>query len=225
MSRFRTFPHRRIFARLLLVGGGALLLVGATFSSADTDGRHRKAMCAYRLMQLGRAIRLFAEDHDGYICKLSGRVDQQGIEGADNAQRVKDAYAPYVLDPEIWYCPADPYAKTHTLLAPGFKPPQDQPDMRYDRYYMSYRHYAYITQEEPPARLDALRLVQDERTAALPGGVWIATPDMIMLMMDDGRYHGPSWSGVYGKVYGQNVLFRDGHVKFETEETMRRPKR
>jgi hypothetical protein len=178
-------------------------------------------------MQLGRAIRLFAEDHDGYICKLKGRVDQQGTgtEGADSAQRVKDAYAPYVLDPEIWYCPADPYAKTHTLPAPGFKPPPDQPDMKYDHYYMSYRHYAYIAQEEPPARLDALRRVQDEKTAALPGGVWIATPDMIMLMMDDGCYHGPAWSGVYGKVYGRNVLFRDGHVKFETEETMRRPKR
>jgi hypothetical protein len=225
MSRFRSLPHWSIFARLLFLGGGALLLVGAAFSSGPTDGEHQKAMCASHLMQLGRAIRLFANDHDGYIYKLTGRIDQQGLEGADNAQRVRDAYAPYVPDPDAWYCPADPYAKTHTMPAPGFKPPADQPDMKYDHYYMSYRYYAYIQQETPPARLDGLRIVRDYKTASLPGGSWIATPDMIQLMLDDGCYHGPPATGVYGKVYGRNVLFRDGHVKFETEETMRRPKR
>ena len=225
MQRFGAVSSLSLCLRVSLVGLGALLLAGATLSSSTPDGIHHKAMCASRLMQLGRAIRMFADDHDGYIYKLTGRVDQQGIEGADNAQRVRDAYAPYVPDPDVWYCPADPYAKTHTVPAPGYKPPADQPDMKYDHYYMSYRYYAYIQQETPPARLDGLRIVRDDKTASLPGGSWIATPDMIQLMLDDGCYHGPPETGVYGKVYGRNVLFRDGHVKFETEETMRRPKK
>jgi hypothetical protein len=212
-------------ARLLVVVAAALLLGRVIWAQAvQTDGTTQKAACAYNLMQLGMAIQMYATDHGGYICAVSGRVDHQATEGAYNAQRLKDAYAPYVQDPEIWYCPADPYAKTHSLQYPESKPPQDQPDMRYDHFYTSYRYYAFIQQEEPPARLDAVRVLQDDKTANLPGGVWIATPDMIMLMMDDGCFHGPALPGVYGAVYGRNVLFRDGHVTFETEETMRRPK-
>ena len=232
MSHLLTRLAPKALLRFLVVGATAVLFGRATFSSAETDGEHRKALCAYHLMQLGKAVRLFAADHGGYICDLRGRVDDQDKEGADNAQRLKDAYAPYIPDADIWYCPADPYARAHTLQAPdgsaplttGLKPPDDQPDMKYDHYYMSYRHYDHINQEESPARLDSVRLVQDDKTADLPGGVWIATPDMIMLMMDDGCFHGPALPGTFGKVYGRNILFHDGHVKFETEETMRRPK-
>jgi hypothetical protein len=224
MSRFRTACSFGFVLRFLVVGAAALLLARATFSSATTDGEYRKALCAYHLMQLGKAVAIFAQDHGGYICNLRGRVDTQDKEGADNAQRLKDAYGPYIHDPEVWYCPGDPYAKTHTLQPPDNAPPEDQPDMKHDHYYMSYRHYSSISQEEAPARLDAVRMVKDDKTAQLPGGVWIATPDMIMLMLDDGCFHGPALPGAFGQVYGRNVLFRDGHVAFETEETMRRPK-
>jgi len=224
MSRLRALLAPNVLLRFLVVGAAAVLFARATFSSTETDGEHRKALCAYRLMQLGKAVRMFAHDHGGYICELSGRASEQDKEGADNGQRLKDAYAPYIQDADIWYCPADPYAKTHTLQPPDAQPPADQPDMKYDHYYTSYRHYNKIKQENPPARLDAVRLVKDDKTADLPGGVWIATPDMIMLMMDDGCFHGPALPGTFGKVYGRNILFRDGHVKFETEETMRRPK-
>ena len=221
--RHSSLPYRCL--TFLLVGAGALALGRwALPATSPPGGEYKKALCAYRLMQLGKAIAMFAQDHGGYICPLRGRPGDQKKEGADNAQRLKDAYAPYVQDPDAWYCPADPYARAHTLPAPDFKPPADQPDMTGDHYYMSYRHYSSIAQEDAPARLDAVRLVKDDKTANLPGGAWIATPDMIMLMMDDGCYHGAPVSGVFGAVYGRNVLFRDGHVKFETEETMRRPK-
>lgn len=218
-SRFRTG------VRLLVVAAAAVLLSHVIWAqSVQTDGTTQKASCAYNLMQLGKAISMFAMDHGGTICPLRGRVARQSWEGKDNAQKLKDAYAPYIQDPNIWYCPADPYAKSHTLPAPDFKPPADQPDMLYDHYYMSYRHYDSIEQETSPAQLDAVCAVRGTKAAALPGGVWVATPDMIMLMMDDGCFHGPPVSGEFGKVYGRNVLFRDGHVAFETEETMRRPK-
>jgi len=219
MRRSCLFPSSRLLACLVLAASIALAVGPVTFLSAGTDGEYRKAPCAFNLMQLGKAIRMFADDHGGYICELTGRVSDQAKEGADNAQRLKAAYQPYIQDAEVWYCPADPYAKTHTL-----NPPEDQPDMKYDHHYTSYRHYPCISQEPTPARLDAVRMIRDEKTAALPSGVWIATPDMIMLMLDDGCYHGPAVTGEYGKVYGRNILFRDGRVKFETEETMRRPK-
>jgi len=225
MSRFHFTLSFRAVTRLFLVAAAAMVL-GRITLSATTDGEKKKASCAYNLMQFGKAIRMFSDDHRGYISPLSGRVDRQAKEGADNAQRLKEAYAPYVQDPEIWYCPGDPYAKIHTLQPPDRKPPQDQPVMRHDHYYMSYQHVPCISQEEAPARLDAVRMVkkQNWETANLPGGVWVATPDMIHLMLDDGLFHGPPVAGMYGNVYGRNYLFRDGHVKFETEETMYRPK-
>jgi hypothetical protein len=194
----------RFSARAFLVVGGALVLGRWAVSASPPDGEHKKALCAYHLMLLGRAIQMYANDNDGYICELRGRVDWQAREGKDNA---------------------DPYAKTHTRSqAPDLKPPADQPDIAYDHYYTSYRHYASVRGETTPVRLDSVLVEKDEMTANLLGGQWVATPDMLMLMMDDGVFHGTALSGQYGAVYARNVLFRDGHVKFETEETMRRPK-
>jgi len=211
-------------ARWLVVGGAATVLGRMAFSAGD-DVAEKKVLCAYNLMQLGRAIKMYAEDNGGYICNLRGRVDWVDREGPDNAQRLKNAYSRYILDPEVWYCPADPYARTHTRTAETHGvPPKDQPDMCMDHYYSSYRHYSHVRGETPPVRLDAILVEQDDMTKDLPGGKWVATPDMIMVMMDDGNFHGPPATGQYGAVYGRNVLFRDGHVKFETEETMRRPK-
>jgi len=217
----------RAVARLVLMCAVALLIARISLSSAGSDGEYTKARCAYNLMQLGKAIRMFADDHGGCIHELSGRVAlaARGEEPGDNMERLKAAYAPYVHDPSIWYCPGDPYARTHTLKPPDYKPPEDQPDMKYDHYFTSYRHYNFVRGEnKPPVRLDAVVVEKDELTASLPGGAWIATPDMVQLMMEDGCFHGAGQAGWFGKVYGRNVLFRDGHVKFETEETMRRPK-
>jgi len=225
MGRFRVSSWWCRASRLLLVCGSALLLGKIAFSAVPSADPDKKALCAYNLMQLGRAIQMFAEDHGGYICELNGRVSEavKGKEPTDNAERLKAAYAPYIVDPEIWYCPNDPYAKTHTLQPPDHAPPTDQPDMKYDHSYTSYRHYNKVRGEgAAPVRLDAIVVEQDEHTADLPGGVWVAGPEKIMLMMDDGNYHGEPVEGEHGKVYGRNVLFRDGHVAFEVEETMRR---
>jgi len=225
MDCFRVSLPFRSISRAVFICGGALLLGRIAFSAVPSADADKKALCAYNLMQMGRAIQMFAEDHGGYICELNGRVKYavENREPADNMQRLKAAYAPYIVDPEIWYCPNDPYARTHTLQPPDYTPPTDQPDMKYDHYYTSYRHYNKVRGEgAPPVRLDAIVVEQDEHTADLPGGVWVAGPENIMLMMDDGNYHGEPVEGEHGKVYGRNVLFRDGHVTFEVEETMRR---
>jgi len=215
----------RIGVRFALVAAAALLVARLWAASAGSDGEYKKALCAYHLMQLGQAIKMYAADNSGYICEVRGRADWRWREGSDNAQKLKNAYAPYLQDPEIWYCPADPYANTHTRTAEQHDvAPTDQPDMAMDHYYTSYRHYGNVRGETPPVRLDAILIEKDEMTKDLAGGQWVATPDMIMLMLDDGCYHGAPSPGPYGAVYGRNVLFRDGHVKFETEETMRRPK-
>jgi hypothetical protein len=172
---------------------------------------------------------MYANDNGGYIFPFHGRPAYAASrqEPADNIQQLKAAYAPYLVDYSVWWCPADPYAHTHTLPPPDCKPPADQPDMKYDHFYTSYRHYARVRGEGMIGfgRLEAMLFEKDRLTTGLPGGAWIATPDMIMLMMDDGCYHGPPATSEYGALYGRNILFRDGHVKFETEETMRRLKK
>jgi len=224
MRRSGTRSSPGSVTRWVIAAGFAVLLARIAVPAGD-GGAENKVLCAYHLMQLGRAIKMYAQDNNGYICALRGRVDWLEREGPDNAQRLKNAYARYITDPGIWYCPADNYAKTHTrTIETHGVPPKDQPDMAYDHFFTSYRHYSSVRGETPPVRLDAILVEQDEMTKDLPGGKWVATPDMIMLMMDDGSFHGAPATGQYGAVYARNVLFRDGHVKFETEETMRRPK-
>ena len=66
-------------------------------------------------------------------------------------------------------------------------------------------------------RRGAIRLFGAGALAAAAGGCASA-------LTTEASAAGPALPGTFGKVYGRNILFRDGHVKFETEETMRRPK-
>ena len=101
-----------LFLVALAVASITLTIASRAASSVATLGEYQKASCAFDLMQLGKAIHMFADDHGGYICELSGRVSlaANGGEPADNMERLKAAYGPYIADPQVWYCPADPYA-------------------------------------------------------------------------------------------------------------------
>jgi hypothetical protein len=70
MQRFSAASSLSLYLRVLLVGLGALLLAGATLSSSPPDGRHRKAMCASRLMHNGNLKTLvedYIETYDDYV--------------------------------------------------------------------------------------------------------------------------------------------------------------
>lgn len=106
-------------------------------------------------------------------------------------------------------------------------PPRPEPPARYsdnqvDHFYASYRYYQDLPLSPAPTRLDSIATVTSMNH---PGGFWTASPDMLHLMMEDWPYHGAGLPGAHGggtPQYGKYVLFRDGHVRFMTDETNRR---
>jgi len=68
-------------------------------------GKARQSMCASNLHQIATAMRMYAEDHDGRGWPWdSWRPD------LDHPGLVVEVLSPYVGDPQIWFCPSDPWA-------------------------------------------------------------------------------------------------------------------
>jgi len=187
-------------------------------------------ICASNLRHLGLALRLYANDYDGYLPPHAQR--QAGGGGSQQAQAAfKAALTPYLygLPDSVWYCPADEHARTHFGRDDGFSglpPLPERPapysDCQIDHFYTSYRYYQDLPLAPAPTRLDSIVTITSKNH---PGGFWTASPDMLHVMMEDWPYHGAGQPGALASPtpqYGKYVLFRDGHVAFMTEETSRR---
>lgn len=83
--------------------------------------RGKETSCLSNLRQLGFATRLYSDENSGYLPPFTNDLDLLLVHDAsyvvgdpDNARdplALKAALAPYVKDPNIWYCPLDPDAR------------------------------------------------------------------------------------------------------------------
>ena len=91
--------HFKILNIAVIAMLAALLLVAVD----RARGKAKQAACASNLCQLALALKLYATDHGD-----RGHPHGSGYVGVHNP--LFDAMAPYVGDPQIWFCPADPWA-------------------------------------------------------------------------------------------------------------------
>jgi len=223
--RLRRFfsPARLIFATVTAA------VVCLAFLPALAQATTAEEICASNLRHLGLALRLYANDYDGYLPPHGQRAAAGGSPAEQAA--FKAAFTPYLygLPDSVWYCPADQHARTHFGrddgtggLPPVPERPAPYSDCQIDHFYTSYRFYGDLPVAPAPGRLDSIVTMTSKNH---PGGFWTASPDMLHLMMEDWPYHGAGQPGALGSStpqYGKYVLFRDGHVAFMTEETSRR---
>jgi prepilin-type processing-associated H-X9-DG protein len=67
----------------------------------------RQTQCLSNLAQLGKALHMYADEWNGYTPPYNNS-DQSTRPGHD-ALLVR-AFAPYLREPRVWFCPSDPYA-------------------------------------------------------------------------------------------------------------------
>jgi len=184
--------------------------------------RAGEVQCVSNLRQLGLALRLYANDHDGCLPHWKNRGASQ-----ESQRALKESVNPYLLaaSDDVWYCPSDPHARTHAFWTGDSHsfPPRPQPysDYMTDHFYTSYKYYESLPLHHAPNQLDAISALPSEKHA---NGYWTAEPAMLHLMWEDWPYHRQEVAGRFNAPmpYGRYVLFRDGHVEFMTEHPNRR---
>lgn len=82
--------------------------------------RARITYCINSLKQVGNALHMYAQDHDGFAPPYTnGPVDPiKHFPNANDPALFETAYAPYSKDKQIWYCPLDPFAGENTPEGP-----------------------------------------------------------------------------------------------------------
>jgi prepilin-type N-terminal cleavage/methylation domain-containing protein/prepilin-type processing-associated H-X9-DG protein len=70
--------------------------------------------CLSRLSQIGKAHLLYAADHDSYIPPflVQDFLDSNGLKVSGEPEKWKDALATYGTTDDVFYCPADRFART-----------------------------------------------------------------------------------------------------------------
>jgi prepilin-type N-terminal cleavage/methylation domain-containing protein/prepilin-type processing-associated H-X9-DG protein len=67
----------------------------------------RQTQCISNLAQLGKALHMYADNWNGYIPPYN-TLDASKHPGHDAL--LARAFAPYLREPRVWFCPSDPYA-------------------------------------------------------------------------------------------------------------------
>jgi len=118
----------------LLVVIGLILFITATFifpAYERARGKATEVVCVSNLRQIGQALLMYAQDHDGLVlpyCNLDSDIKLTSLK----ARRWRTALNPYVQDNGIFFCPVDPFAG----LSPNETPSQGMPIRSgLDHYY------------------------------------------------------------------------------------------
>jgi prepilin-type processing-associated H-X9-DG protein len=142
---------------LLVVVAVLIALMGVLMPvTAALRESGRQSQCLSNLAQLGKALHLYADDWNGYIPPYNNSDAASSLRPGHDALLVQ-AFAPYVRDPRIWFCPSDPYAGQGTV--PGI-------DSNFSHRYGSYVNAPFI----PPVVIEpGHRLMATPRRLDRPG--------------------------------------------------------
>jgi prepilin-type N-terminal cleavage/methylation domain-containing protein len=187
----------------------------------------RKGSCMSNVKQLCLSMHLYAGDYDGYIYPFNGRPNDAffasfpeptpdpcpTIPGDTSAQFLKAAFAPYIKNEGIFFCPSDPKARqcVNRLTMPNSAGAIDN---QYNHFYTSYR-WANST-----GLIDATAM-QAVVSGPMTGQSVEVGPSKIQAWAEDVVVHRDPNAGVFAMTYGKNIGYRDGHVKFEFLEPNR----
>lgn len=105
---------------VIIVCAIILLLAGIVMSvSASATARAKMATCASNLGQIGKALHLYAQDHDDRIPPVVTYVRNMQLEKGKplvpsngSPERWVRTLSPYAQSKDIFFCPADPLART-----------------------------------------------------------------------------------------------------------------
>jgi prepilin-type N-terminal cleavage/methylation domain-containing protein len=105
---------------LLIVISVIAVLTGLLFPVlTSVRERARIVYCVNNLKQIGAALHMYAQDHDGFVPPYTNCLDSNYlIPNSNNPNLFEAAYYSYTKNKQIWYCPLDPYAGMNTLNLP-----------------------------------------------------------------------------------------------------------
>lgn len=109
---------------LLIVIAIIVALAGLLFPVFMTvRERARITYCVNNLKQIGDALHMYAQDHDGFVPPytnflLAKDPKNPYLPNCNEPTLLELAYEPYTKNKQIWYCPYDPYAGIDTRDGP-----------------------------------------------------------------------------------------------------------
>ncbi len=139
----------------LIVVIGLILFVATAFifpASERVRGKATEVVCISNLRQIGQALLMYAQDHDGLVPPYSNQEEVLSVVEEINeveeireirhigrhltsyrGRRWRSVFEPYVRDNNIFFCPKDPFAG----LPPSKTPSQGLPGSCRDFFYAS----------------------------------------------------------------------------------------
>lgn len=191
-----------VIAMIAILAGVLFPVLGASRERA------RAASCTSHLRQLHTAYALYTSDY-GFIPPYQNRQGAgfskghglQEVRIPDRSVELIRALQPYTTSPDLWFCPADPYARTDSEAA--------SIRHRYASYsvglFGSWLGYLEMGEPGTPITMDGPAVgtgsTQPAQTTLLTDNLW--SLDL------DGTTSRPDYS--HGDRF--NYLFFDGHVK------------
>jgi hypothetical protein len=150
----------------LLVVVGLIIFIVTTFifpAYERARGRATEVVCVSNLRQIGQALLMYAEDHDGFIPPYSNQEEVLSVmeerDGRDirhigarltsyHGKRWRAVFDPYIRDKRIFFCPNDPFIGLPPEKTPFQGLPGTSKDFCYTRNIdHSISSYMVILQE------------------------------------------------------------------------------
>lgn len=111
---------------LLIVIGIISILAGIVyFVYSQINDKIRLNHCLNNFKQIGLALRIYAQDYNGFAPPYTNYLIKIHeihfyLPNADNPDLFEAAYAKYVKNKEVFFCPLDPYAGKSTPTMPDY---------------------------------------------------------------------------------------------------------
>lgn len=104
--RFGAFTLMELLVVMAIVGILAAILY-PVIAHAGNNGK--KAACLSNLRQIGLALSAYVQDWDSYLPPFTTSIDPHAERQTDKL--LIAALEPYIKNNEVWFCPADRYAR------------------------------------------------------------------------------------------------------------------